>query len=184
MGKVEHRRIGGGVVTGASAGGGAGDCAPSPSRVPAWGRSLGAWKVWRQPGRKRWQQEARPSYCPTDVADPDAGERAAQTVEDELGPIDVWVNNAMTGVFAPFIEIGPEEFRRVTEVTYLGYVYGTRAALARMLPRDRGVIVQVGSALTYRAIPLQSAYCGAKHALKGSLSRYEPSYSTAEAGWP
>jgi NAD(P)-dependent dehydrogenase (short-subunit alcohol dehydrogenase family) len=104
---------------------------------------------------------------PTDVADPDQVEAAADLVERELGPIDVWVNDAMTSVFAPFTEIEPEEFRRVTEVTYLGYVYGTRAALARMRPRNRGTIVQVGSALAYRGIPLQSAYCGAKHAIQG-----------------
>jgi NAD(P)-dependent dehydrogenase (short-subunit alcohol dehydrogenase family) len=104
---------------------------------------------------------------PTDVADPDQVETAAGRIERELGPIDVWVNDAMTSVFAPFAWIEPEEFRRVTEVTYLGYVYGTRAALRRMLPRDRGTIVQVGSALAYRGIPLQSAYCGAKHAIQG-----------------
>jgi NAD(P)-dependent dehydrogenase (short-subunit alcohol dehydrogenase family) len=104
---------------------------------------------------------------PTDVADPDQVEAAADLIERELGPIDVWVNDAMTSVFAPFTEIEPEEFRRVTEVTYLGYVYGTRAALARMRPRNRGTIVQVGSALAYRGIPLQSAYCGAKHAIQG-----------------
>jgi NAD(P)-dependent dehydrogenase (short-subunit alcohol dehydrogenase family) len=104
---------------------------------------------------------------PTDVADADAVERAAEAVERALGPIDVWVNNAMATTFAPVIRTKPEEFRRVTEVTYLGYVYGTLAALQRMLPRDRGTIVQVGSALAYRAIPLQSAYCGAKHAIEG-----------------
>jgi NAD(P)-dependent dehydrogenase (short-subunit alcohol dehydrogenase family) len=104
---------------------------------------------------------------PTDVADPEQVEAAADQVERELGPIEVWVNDAMTSVFAPFAEIGPEEFRRVTEVTYLGYVYGTRTALGRMRPRDRGTVVQVGSALAYRGIPLQSAYCGAKHAIQG-----------------
>ena len=103
----------------------------------------------------------------TDVADPDQVERAADAIEAELGPIDVWVNNAMTSVFAPFTEVTAEEYRRVTEVTYLGTVNGTRAALRRMRPRDRGVIVQVGSALAYRGIPLQSAYCGAKHAVQG-----------------
>jgi NAD(P)-dependent dehydrogenase (short-subunit alcohol dehydrogenase family) len=102
-----------------------------------------------------------------DVADAAAVERAAARVEEELGPLDVWVNNAMTSVLAPFAEVSPEEFRRVTEVTYLGQVYGTRAALARMLPRDHGAIVCVGSALAYRGIPLQSAYCGAKHAIQG-----------------
>ena len=92
---------------------------------------------------------------------------AAQRVEDELGPIDVWVNVAFTSVFARFVDIEPEEFRRVTEVSYLGYVHGTRAALDHMLPRDRGAVVQVGSTLAYRGIPLQSAYCGAKHAIQG-----------------
>jgi NAD(P)-dependent dehydrogenase (short-subunit alcohol dehydrogenase family) len=104
---------------------------------------------------------------PTDVADPAQVEAAAARIEERLGPIDVWVNNAMTSVFAPFTEIEPEEFRRVTEVTYLGFVYGTRSALKRMLPRDRGTVVQVGSALAYRGIPLQSAYCGGKHAIEG-----------------
>jgi NAD(P)-dependent dehydrogenase (short-subunit alcohol dehydrogenase family) len=104
---------------------------------------------------------------PTDVADPDAVEAAAAAAEEQLGEIDVWINNAMTTVFAFFRDIEPEEFRRATEVTYLGAVWGTRSALARMLPRDRGTIVQVGSALAYRGIPLQSAYCGSKHALKG-----------------
>jgi NAD(P)-dependent dehydrogenase (short-subunit alcohol dehydrogenase family) len=104
---------------------------------------------------------------PADVADFDAVERAAQQAEDRFGPIDVWVNVAFTSVFAPFWEIKPDEFRRVTEVSYLGFVHGTMVALARMRPRDRGAIVQVGSALGYRAIPLQSAYCGAKHAVNG-----------------
>jgi NAD(P)-dependent dehydrogenase (short-subunit alcohol dehydrogenase family) len=102
-----------------------------------------------------------------DVADYDQVEAAAGRIEEELGPIDVWVNVAFTSVFAPFTQIEPAEFKRATEVTYLGYVYGTRAALDRMKPRDRGAIVQVGSALAYRGIPLQSAYCGAKHAIQG-----------------
>lgn len=104
---------------------------------------------------------------PTDVADPEQIEAAAVRVEQEFGPIDVWVNNAMTSVFSPVKEMQPDEFRRVTEVTYLGVVYGTLAALKRMLPRDHGAIVQVGSALAYRGIPLQAAYCGAKHAIQG-----------------
>ncbi len=104
---------------------------------------------------------------PTDVADPQQVEAAAEEVEREFGPIDIWINVAMTSVFSPFNEMKPEEFRRVTEVTYLGYVYGTMSALKRMLPRDRGTIVQVGSVLAYRGIPLQSAYCGAKHAIQG-----------------
>ncbi|MGW2834509.1 SDR family oxidoreductase [Streptomyces sp. NPDC001286] len=104
---------------------------------------------------------------PVDMADAKAVDDAAQKVVDTFGHIDVWVNNAFAGVFAPFTEITPDEFKRVTEVTYLGYVFGTRAALRHMLPRDRGTIVQVGSALAYRGIPLQSAYCGAKHAIQG-----------------
>ncbi len=104
---------------------------------------------------------------PTDVADYDGVEAAAAAAEDALGPIDIWVNNAMTTVFAFFEDIEPEEFKRATEVTYLGAVWGTRVALQRMLPLDRGTIVQVGSAMAYRGIPLQSPYCGAKHALRG-----------------
>ena len=109
----------------------------------------------------------RALVLPTDVADPAQVEAAAEAVEKEFGPIDIWINNAMASVFAPFWKVTPEEFRRVTEVTYLGYVYGTMAAMKRMMPRDRGTILQVGSALAYRAIPLQSAYCGAKHAIVG-----------------
>ena len=104
---------------------------------------------------------------PLDVSDHDAVDRAASRVEEAFGPIDIWVNNAMLSVFSPIIEMQPDEFRRVTEVTYLGYVWGTLAALRRMKPRDRGTIVQVGSALAYRGIPLQSAYCAAKHAIQG-----------------
>ena len=104
---------------------------------------------------------------PLDVADAEAVAAAAEIVENTFGPIDVWINNAMVSVFSPVRELQPEEIRRVTEVTYLGVVYGTMAALARMLPRDRGTIVQVGSALAYRGIPLQAAYCGAKHAIQG-----------------
>jgi NAD(P)-dependent dehydrogenase (short-subunit alcohol dehydrogenase family) len=104
---------------------------------------------------------------PCDVADPDAVDAAADRAAAELGGIDAWVNNAMVTVFARFGDITPEEFRRVTEVTYHGQVWGTQAALRHMRPRNRGVIVQVGSALAYRSIPLQSAYCGAKHAVVG-----------------
>ncbi len=103
----------------------------------------------------------------TDVSRADEVEAAAERVERELGPIDVWVNNAMVTVLAPFHEITAEEFHRVTEVTYLGAVYGTMSALRRMLARDKGCIVQVGSALAYRSIPLQAAYCGAKHGIVG-----------------
>ena len=104
---------------------------------------------------------------PLDVADAAAVENAAQRVEAEFGPIHVWVNNAMTSVFSPIEEMESDEFKRVTEVTYLGVVYGTWAALRRMRRRNRGTIVQVGSALAYRSIPLQSAYCVAKHAIAG-----------------
>ncbi len=108
-----------------------------------------------------------PLELPADVGDFDAVEVAASRAEEALGPIDVWVNNAMATIFAPFHEIEPAEFRRATEVTYLGTVHGTYAALRRMRPRDRGTIVQVGSALAYRGIPLQTPYCGAKHAIQG-----------------
>jgi NAD(P)-dependent dehydrogenase (short-subunit alcohol dehydrogenase family) len=111
----------------------------------------------------------RALVLPLDVADSNAVEQAAEETEEELGPIDVWVNNAMVTVFATVVETSSEEFRRVTEVNYLGSVWGTMAALRRMRPRNRGTIVQVGSALAYRGIPLQAAYCGAKHALQGFL---------------
>ena len=104
---------------------------------------------------------------PTDVSVADQVEAAATRVEEELGPIDIWINVAFSSVFAPFAEISAEEFKRVTEVSYLGYVYGSMAALKRMRPRDTGTLVQVGSALAYRGIPLQTAYCGAKHAIQG-----------------
>jgi len=104
---------------------------------------------------------------PTDVADHEQVEAAAQKVEEQFGDIDVWVNDAMATVLARFLDTKPEEFKRATEVTYLGAVYGTMAALRRMTARDRGKIVQVGSALAYRAIPLQAAYCGAKFGIRG-----------------
>jgi NAD(P)-dependent dehydrogenase (short-subunit alcohol dehydrogenase family) len=104
---------------------------------------------------------------PLDVSDAAAVEAAAGRVESELGPIDVWVNDAMASVFSPVKDMTADDYKRVTEVTYLGYVYGTLSALKRMSARDRGTIIQVGSALAYRGIPLQSAYCGAKHAIQG-----------------
>jgi short-subunit dehydrogenase len=104
---------------------------------------------------------------PADVSDADAVENAAAGTEQELGPIDAWVNVAMVSVFSPFTKMTAAEFKRVTDVTYLGYVHGTMSALRRMRSRNRGTIVQVGSALAYRSIPLQSAYCGAKHAIAG-----------------
>ena len=104
---------------------------------------------------------------PTDVSDPEAVEAAAARVEAEFGPIDIWVNNAMVSVFSPAKEMTAADYKRVTEVLYLGFVHGTLSALRRMLPRNRGTIVQVGSALAYRSIPLQSAYCACKHAING-----------------
>ncbi len=155
------------VVTGASAGVG--------RAVVAEFARQGAHIGLLARGRKRLEAAKREVeelggkavVLPTDVADAQQIEDAADRVEQELGPIDIWVNDAMTTIFAPFLEITPEEFKRATEVTYLGQVYGTMAALKRMHARDRGTIVQVGSALAYRSIPLQSPYCGAKHAIIG-----------------
>jgi NADP-dependent 3-hydroxy acid dehydrogenase YdfG len=110
---------------------------------------------------------ARAAAVSADVSDSAAVFSAAERLEAELGAIDIWINNAMETVIAPFDQTTPEEFRRVTEVTYLGFVHGTMAALRRMKPRNRGAIIQIGSALAYRGIPLQSAYCGAKHAIRG-----------------
>lgn len=155
------------VVTGASAGVGRATVRAFAAR----GAHLGLIARGRDglEGARREVEEmgGRALVCPLDVADAEAVEDAAARIEEEFGPIDIWVNNAMASVFSRAIEMKPEEFRRVTEVTYLGYVYGTLSALRRMFPRDRGVIVQVGSALAYRGIPLQSAYCAAKHAVQG-----------------
>ncbi|MFJ2031406.1 SDR family oxidoreductase [Streptosporangium sp. NPDC087985] len=155
------------VITGASAGiGRAAACrfADRGDAVALLARGAdgleGAARDVRQAGGEALAIEA-------DTADHDQVDAAADRIENELGPIDVWVNVAFSSIFAPFMKITPDEFRRATEVTYLGFVNGTRAALERMLPRDHGVIVQVGSALAYRGIPLQSAYCGAKHAIQG-----------------
>jgi NAD(P)-dependent dehydrogenase (short-subunit alcohol dehydrogenase family) len=155
------------VVTGASAGIGR----ALVRRFAREGASIAL--IAREPERLAEAQKevqaggGRALALPLDVADPDAVEAAAEAVERELGPIDIWINNAMVSVFSPVKEMQPSEYQRVTEVTYLGYVYGTLAALRRMLPRNRGRIVQVGSALAYRAIPLQSAYCAAKYAVRG-----------------
>src|SRR5438067_9117209 len=155
------------VITGASAGGGRATAREFGRR----GASVGliARGTERLETAKREINEAggKALVLPLDVADPEQIEKAAERVEAELGPIDVWVNNAMASVFSPIEEMEPEEFKRVTEVTYLGVVYGTLSALKRMRQRDRGTIVQVGSALAYRSIPLQSAYCAAKHAIAG-----------------
>jgi NAD(P)-dependent dehydrogenase (short-subunit alcohol dehydrogenase family) len=155
------------VVTGASAGVGRATARALAER----GWSLGLLARGEE-GLKATADEAeragvRALVLPVDVSDGDAVASAAGAVERELGPIEAWVNCAMTAVFGRFVDVPLADFRRVTEVTYLGYVNGTRAALERMRPRDRGVIVQVGSALAYRGIPLQSAYCGAKHAVQG-----------------
>ncbi len=106
-------------------------------------------------------------FIPTDVADADAVEQAAMQIEQEFGPINIWVNDAMVSVFSPVKEMEPADYKRVTDVLYLGFVHGTLAALRRMLPRNQGTIIQIGSALSYRSIPLQSAYCAAKHAING-----------------
>jgi NAD(P)-dependent dehydrogenase (short-subunit alcohol dehydrogenase family) len=155
------------VVTGASAGVG---------RATAWefakhGARIGLIARGRAglEGAKREveQRGGQALVLPVDVSNPEQVENAAAEVERTFGPIDIWVNDAMLSVFSPVKEMTADEYRRVTETTYLGYVYGTLSALKRMLPRDRGIIVQVGSALAYRAIPLQSAYCAAKHAIRG-----------------
>ncbi|MFD2999576.1 SDR family oxidoreductase [Pontibacter toksunensis] len=155
------------VVTGASAGLGraiAREFAQEGYDVGLLARGLegleGAKKEIAALGRKA-------VYVQVDVADAEAVENAAAKIEEELGEITVWVNNAMNSVFSPVKEMTPDDYKRVTEVTYLGQVYGTLSALKRMLPRDRGSIVLVGSALAYRGIPLQSAYCGSKHAIQG-----------------
>ncbi|HEY9292373.1 MAG TPA: SDR family oxidoreductase [Microlunatus sp.] len=117
--------------------------------------------------REVTERGGEPMVLPLDISDADAVQTAVDRIEAAWGPIDVWVNAAFSGAFARFTDIRPEEYRRVTEVTYLGYVYGTMAALRSMQQRNRGTIVQVGSALAYRGIPLQTAYCGAKHAIQG-----------------
>ncbi|HJQ85458.1 MAG TPA: SDR family oxidoreductase [Candidatus Binatia bacterium] len=155
------------VVTGASAGVGRATALAFAKRGAAVGLLARGPDGLEAARREIEATGGRALARPTDVADADAVEAAAAAVEHELGPIDVWVNNAMVSVFSPAKDMQAEEFRRVTEVTYLGVVHGTLAALRRMRPRDRGTIVQVGSALAYRSIPLQSAYCAAKHAIVG-----------------
>jgi NAD(P)-dependent dehydrogenase (short-subunit alcohol dehydrogenase family) len=155
------------VITGASAGVGratAQKFAKEGARIGLIARGIDGLEGTRRDVEKLG---GKALVIPVDVADADKVEAATAQIEAELGEINIWINNAMTSVFSPIKKMTPEEFRRVTEVTYLGYVYGTLAALKRMLPRDRGVIVQVGSALAYRGIPLQAAYFAAKHAVQG-----------------
>jgi short-subunit dehydrogenase len=155
------------VITGAS--GGVGRAAAR--KFASEGAKIGLIARGRK-GLEAAAQEVRDAggealVLPVDVANYDQVESAASSVEDAFGPIDVWVNDAMVTVYAEFLDIEPDEFRRATEVSYLGMVWGTRVALKRMVPRDRGSLVQVCSAMSYRGIPLQSPYCGAKHACKG-----------------
>lgn len=155
------------VVTGASAGVGRATVREF-ARHGAWVGLVARSRDGLEAARREVEDAGgRALVLPADVADDRQVEEAAESVERHLGPIDVWVNNAMVSVLSPALQMTADEFRRVTDVTYLGYVYGTLAALRRMHPRNRGVVVQVGSALAYRAIPLQSAYCGAKHAVQG-----------------
>ncbi|MGI8873803.1 MAG: SDR family oxidoreductase [Egibacteraceae bacterium] len=155
------------VITGASAGIGR----ATVRQFAAEGASIGLLARGRD-GLEATRKEVEEAggkalVLPTDVADANQVEAAASAVEEAFGPIDVWINDAMVTLYAEFLDIEPDEFRRATEVTYLGTVWGTQSALKRMVPRDRGSIVQVGSAMAYRSIPLQSPYCGAKHAIKG-----------------
>ena len=162
--KIEHEAV---VVTGAAGGVGravAHAFARRGARIALLARDAGALEDVLREVRELGGDGLA---LPVDVADPAQVEAAAQRAEEAFGSIDVWVNDAMATVFARFTDVTPAEFQRATEVTYLGYVYGTMAALKRMVPRDHGTIVQVGSALAYRAIPLQSAYCGAKFAVRG-----------------
>jgi len=155
------------VITGASAGHGRAVAHGFARRGAAIGLLARGRDGLEATKREVEARGGRALVVPTDVSYAEQVEAAACAVEAAFGPITVWVNNAMTSVFSPIKKLRPEEVARVTEVTYLGYVYGTMAALKRMLPRDRGVIIQVGSALAYRGIPLQAAYCGAKHAIQG-----------------
>ena len=157
------------VVTGASAGVGRATVRAFAREGAQLGLIARGGEGLRGAQRDVEERGGKAIMLPTDVADAGAVEAAAERTEKELGPIDVWVNVAMTSVFSPVKEMQPDEYKRVMEVNYLGYVYGTLAALRRMLPRDHGRIIQVGSALAYRGIPLQSAYCASKHAIQGFM---------------
>lgn len=155
------------VITGASAGVGRATARAFARRGASIGLLARGHEGLNAARKEVEQLGGKALALPTDVADAEQVEQAAAAVEEAFGPIDVWVNDAMESVFAPFKEISPQDFKRVTEVAYLGFVYGTMAALRRMIPRNRGRVIQIGSALAYRSIPLQSAYCGAKHAIRG-----------------
>lgn len=155
------------VITGATAGVGRATCREFARRGAVIGLLARGRDGLEGTARDVEKLGGRALTFPTDVADPQQVEAAAAKIEEKFGAIDIWINNAMVSVFSPVLETKPEEFKRVTEVTYLGVVYGTLSALRRMHKRDHGVIVQVGSALAYRGIPLQSAYCAAKHAIVG-----------------
>ncbi|MFE2025364.1 SDR family oxidoreductase [Streptomyces hygroscopicus] len=155
------------VVTGASAGVGRATARAFGARGAAVALLARGQRGLEQAAQEVRTAGGRALPLVVDVADAEAVDSAAQQVEDRFGPIDVWVNAAFTTVFAPATEIRPDELRRATEVTYFGFVHGTQAALRRMLPRDRGTVVQVGSALAYRSVPLQAVYCGAKAAIRG-----------------
>ena len=155
------------VITGASAGVGRATVRAFARRKASIGLLARDTAGLQAAAREVREAGARALAVPTDVADPEAVDRAAERIEQELGPIDIWINVAMATIYAPLHRITPAEYRRATEVTYLGNVYGTMAALKRMRARNRGTIVQVGSALAYRSIPLQAPYCGAKFAIRG-----------------
>jgi short-subunit dehydrogenase len=155
------------VVTGASAGVGRATARVFAARGCAVGLIARGMTGLEAAAKEVEAAGSRALLLSVDVADAEAVESAAARVESQLGPIDVWVNNAMTSVFSPIAETPPEEIHRVAEVNYLGTVHGTQAALRRMRPRNRGMILQVGSALAFRGIPLQSAYCASKHAITG-----------------
>ena len=164
---MEHQTV---VVTGASAGIGRATARLFGERGASVGLIARGQEGLQGAVRDVEESGGKALAVSADVAGYEQVTAAARQIEETLGPIDVWVNVAFTSVFAPFAEITAEEFRRVTEVSYLGFVYGTMAALERMRQRGHGTIVQVGSALGSRSIPLQSAYCGAKHAINGFTS--------------